>query len=151
MPLSKSAKELLESLIREKEKSGSQASAQPSELVEMLLSSRPSLTNEEMAERLRRAHEQWNRKHDFKTGQLVKWKKGLRNKKSPGEGEPAIVMEVLPVPVCDQSNGAGTAYFRENLDVILGVLDGEGDLVSFHFDSRRFEPWEQGTAEGPGT
>jgi hypothetical protein len=149
MPPSQSAKELLESLIRERERSGSKPSDDPSDLVEMLLT-RPSLTNDEMVERLRRAHEQWNQKHDFKSGQVVKWKKGLRNKKSPRDGEPAIVMEVLPEPVCDESNDAGTPYFRENLDVILGVLDGQGDLVSFHFDSRRFEPWAPSPGEGSG-
>lgn len=78
--------------------------------------------------------------HTLKPGMLVRWKAGLKNKKRPEYNEPAIVMEVLLDPLRDNENGAGSAYYREPLDLLLGLIDGDGDFVIFHFDQRRFEP-----------
>ncbi len=75
-------------------------------------------------------------------GQLVKWKPGLKNKRRPEVGEPAIVIEVLKTPLFDETEGAGSPYFREPLDVILGVFDEDEDFDVFYFDSRRMEPFE---------
>lgn len=76
----------------------------------------------------------------FKPGMLVRWKPGLRNKRWPQYNEAAIVVEVLSEPIQDDTKDAGFTYFREPLDVILGVRDPDHDLLLFHFDSRRFEP-----------
>ncbi|WP_172202787.1 hypothetical protein [Niveibacterium sp. COAC-50] len=76
----------------------------------------------------------------FKPGMLVRWKPGLRNKRWPQYNEAAIVVAVLPEPILDDTKDAGFTYFREPLDVILGVRDPDHDLLLFHFDSRRFEP-----------
>lgn len=82
--------------------------------------------------------------HVFKAGDLVRWKPGLKNRKRPAEGEPAIVFEVLDTPLFDpDSDGAGTPYFREPLSIMLGVLDDDGDFLTFHFDARRFEPFKE--------
>jgi len=32
--------------------------------------------------------------------------------------------------------------FREPLDIALGVLGNEGELLIFHYDCRRFEPYK---------
>lgn len=80
-------------------------------------------------------------KNMFKVGQSVKWKKGLRNKKFPKDDAQAIVLEVLEVPLIQHETETGTPYFREPLDLILAVLDDDDDLVIFHYDSRRFEPY----------
>jgi len=82
-------------------------------------------------------------KHSFEAGQLVTWKEGLRNRKVPLDGEPAIVVEVLkkPVPQPKETSPA-SSYFREPLDIVLGMLDEDGDLVVFHFDSRRLKPFD---------
>ncbi len=79
---------------------------------------------------------------ELRTGQLVKWKAGLKNKRRPETGEPAIVVEILDSPVYDQEKNAGTSYFREPLDIVLGVFDEDEDFNLFYFDSRRFEPFE---------
>lgn len=71
-------------------------------------------------------------------GQLVEWKPGLRNKRYPEYRQPAIVMEFLEEPVYDSREQAGSTYYRESLDVILGLFDKDNDFVTFHFDSRRF-------------
>lgn len=75
----------------------------------------------------------------FNTGDVVKWKKGLKNKKYPKEEQLAIVIQELEEPVIQGERDSGTPYFREPLDLILGVLDQEGDLMLFHYDKRRFE------------
>lgn len=130
MPL-ESAKEILEELIsRQKEKQGRNEPNQ-----------RPVLTPEEMLLRLKRAFDVFQQQHELRAGQIVKWKPGLQNKRLPSYGDPAIVLEVLDDPVVDNSNTAGGPYFREKLDVVLGVIDPDGDFLGFHFDSRRFEPW----------
>jgi hypothetical protein len=78
--------------------------------------------------------------HTLKPGMLVRWKAGLKNKKRPEYNEPAIVMEVMLDPLRDNGHDAGSAYYREPLDLTLGLIDGDGDFVIFHFDQRRFEP-----------
>ncbi|MGJ0391154.1 MAG: hypothetical protein ACR650_00085 [Methylocystis sp.] len=61
----------------------------------------------ELAERL-------DQFHSFSKGQFVKWKPGLKNRKTPDYGEPAIVTAVLPAPTFDLSeNAAGSPYFQE--------------------------------------
>jgi hypothetical protein len=79
--------------------------------------------------------------HEFRPGELVKWKAGLRNKLIPAADTPAVVVEVLEEPVLDAAERPDSAYFREPLDLVLGVLDEGGDLLTFHYDSRRFEPY----------
>lgn len=100
-----------------------------------------SVLPEEVAGLLRARRESLIRGHRFSEGDLIKWKSGLKNKNSPAYGVPAIVMEVIDHPVIDASADAGSAYFREPLDIVAGVLL-QGTLALFHVDSRRFEPFE---------
>lgn len=81
-------------------------------------------------------------KHVFKLGDVVCWKAGLKNKKVPNYKLPAIVMEILENPIFDEKAEVGSPYFREPLDFILGVII-KGELLTFHYDSRRFEPFEK--------
>jgi hypothetical protein len=73
----------------------------------------------------------------------VKWKEGLRNRKYPAINEPVIVVRVLDTPFFDDSEKPYSALFREPLDILLGLVDSEGDLVTFHYDRRRFEPFKR--------
>lgn len=95
---------------------------------------------------LRQRFESLNDHHRFAPGDLVCWKPGLRNRRWPLYGKPAVVLEVLPAPVFDMEKDSGDAYFREPLDVVLGMfVEGgpcRGDFVGWHFDSRRFQPWK---------
>ncbi|MBK5963008.1 hypothetical protein CCR95_02590 [Thiocystis minor] len=87
------------------------------------------------------------RHHAFAPGDLVTWKPGLKNKRYPRYGRPALVIETLDTPVHDCENDAGSTYFREPLDLVLGVFiaDGplRGELLTWHFDRRRFQPWTE--------
>jgi hypothetical protein len=75
----------------------------------------------------------------FQRGDVVTWKKGLKNKKYPKEGQLAVVIEQLDQPVIQGERDSGSPYFHEPLDLILGLLDQGGDLMLFHYDKRRFE------------
>lgn len=89
---------------------------------------------------IRETYERYLQRHQFSAGQLVRWKTGLRNKRLPEPGQPAIVIEVLEPGTVSSEERTDSPYFRETLDLVLGVVDGERDLVFFHFDGRRFEP-----------
>ena len=72
----------------------------------------------------------------------MKWKRDLKNRRRPAYDEPVIVIEVLRTPVFDERGESSSPYFREPLDVVLGLVDEDGDFICYHFDSRRFEPFE---------
>ena len=92
------------------------------------------------ATKARAMYERFMRRHEFQPGQLVCWKPELKNRKYPAYGECGVVVNVLPEPVMDTSNDSGSPYFREPLDIVLGFTDGDGDFITYHFDSRRFAP-----------
>src|ERR1022692_655558 len=105
---------------------------------------RRTLTPEEtkgLNRKLIRAFESMLKKNSFKPNQLVRWKEGLKNKALPEYNQPAIVWEILPKARFDspKAHGAGSPYFNEPLDIVLGVMD-EDEFVLLHYDSRRFEP-----------
>jgi hypothetical protein len=83
------------------------------------------------------AAELFSVKHVFTPGQVVEWKPNMKHKRTEG---PFVVVDVIDPPVFDQDNNCGTPYFREPLDVVLGALDNDGDFLTYHFDSRRFQP-----------
>ncbi len=82
-----------------------------------------------------------DREKQLQAGMLVQWKPGLKNKKTPEYGKPAIVVEVLNPPILNPDNEAYTTYFREPLGIVVGLLDDDGDFLLFHVDARRFEPY----------
>jgi hypothetical protein len=96
---------------------------------------------------LRARYQSFTERHAFSPGDLVGWKPGLKNKRFPRYGQPAVVVAVLETPVHDAESDAGSTYFREPLDLVLGAIwdeePGRGELVTFHFDSRRFQPWNE--------
>ncbi len=96
----------------------------------------------EYREKLRRGVDLLLQPHEFSPGQLVQWKPGLRNKRRPAYGEAAVVASILALPAHD-TDDASSPYFKEPLDIVLGMLDADGDLVLYHFDSRRFEPFAE--------
>ena len=93
--------------------------------------------------------EKFQEKHTFTPGQIVEWKRGCQNKNSPG---PFIVVSVLDgteVPIFDSESSSGSPYFREPLDIVLGTFaQTDGTFVTFHYDSRRFQPADGIPVEG---
>jgi len=74
----------------------------------------------------------------FRPGDIVKWKEGFANRKRPKLDEFAVVVEVLPVPLYGSEKSSGSPYFHEPHDLVLGMLDSDGDFVRYIFDKRRF-------------
>lgn len=99
---------------------------------------------------LRERYAQLNQPHRFQPGELVCWKSGLKNRRLPAYGTPAVVLEVLDPPIPDSETESGSTYFREPLSLVIGLFwdrdPGRGDFVAFHVDGRRFEPWNPETA-----
>lgn len=83
------------------------------------------------------------REKTLRVGMLAMWKPGLKNRRFPAYGQPAIVVELLDPPLLDHEEEAGMTYYREPLDMQMGILHRDGDFLVYHFDSRRFQPYEQ--------
>ena len=81
------------------------------------------------------------KKNLFQVGQLVKWKENLKNRKLPYKNQPAIVVEILAEPIINSQEESGSPYFRETLDIILGILVDDETFLTFYYDSRRFESY----------
>jgi len=76
----------------------------------------------------------------FAPGDIVFWKSSaLKNKRWPKVNQPGIVLEVLDEPFIDASKDSASAYFREQLDIVVAFFDedDQDDLLAYHYDSRR--------------
>ncbi len=78
----------------------------------------------------------------FKVGDLVKWKNGLKNRKLPKKYQPAVVVAVLDTPILNIEDNSGSPYFREPLDIVLGVVSEDGVFNTYYYDKRRFTSFE---------
>jgi hypothetical protein len=96
---------------------------------------------EEYTTQLQTACNNFLKKDAFQVGQLVKWKKNLKNRQLPYISQPAIVVEILDEPVISNEEESGSPYFRENLDIILGILVDDEKFFTFYYDSKRFEAY----------
>jgi hypothetical protein len=114
--------------------------------IEKALESKTVVKNdytEEDVNNLKKINELFLKKHDFEKDQIVKWKKGLKNRRLPTENQPAIVVDILHPPLLSNEEETGSTYFREPLDIILGFInESDGSFIVFHYDSRRFEPYK---------
>jgi len=106
---------------------------------------------EDAAQRLRTLYQRLTngREQSLRPGQLAIWKPGLKNRRFPAYGQPVIVVAVLEAPIIDHEDDAGVTYFREPLDLLLGILHPDGSFLIYHFDSHRFQSCEdEGAASG---
>ncbi|MBK1642594.1 hypothetical protein CKO12_12045 [Chromatium okenii] len=96
---------------------------------------------------LRDRYQLFQQPHNFAVGDLVTWKPGLKNRRLPRYANPAIVVEVLQTPVLDCENDSASTYFREPLNLVLGMFYEEGairgEFLTWHYDSRRFQLWTE--------
>ena len=92
---------------------------------------------------LKNCLETYSVKHEFKRGDLVKWKPMLKDRLYPELDSPAIVIEVLEKPIIDLTNDSGSPYFREAYDMIVGVLNEKDKVfLKYHLSSLRLEPYK---------
>lgn len=81
------------------------------------------------------------REEEFKVGDIVYWKEGLKNRKFPQQFDPAIVVEVVHAPFTDSTSDSGNPSFREMFGIKLGILVETGDelqFIMFYYDKNRF-------------
>lgn len=97
---------------------------------------------EDYTKRLIKAIETYDKKYNFKKGELVIWKNGLKNKKVPDYGVPAVVIEVYEEPIIDEDAPLASPYYKEKLTLKLAILDEDNELFTFHYDGNRFEPFQ---------
>lgn len=91
-------------------------------------------------EQLREGYEKFTEEPPkFKPRDLVEWKPGMKHKKGDG---PFIVVEVLDTPVIDHNERASSPHFREKLDIVLGEIN-KNCFITFHYDSRRLQPYTE--------
>lgn len=95
----------------------------------------------DVVDKLRQAFEELTAAESFAPGDIVYWKsERLKNKRVPRLGQPGVVIEILEESAVDGSKEAASTYYREPLDIVLGMFDDEDpdSLLVYHFDSRRF-------------
>ena len=90
-------------------------------------------------ERVKQLQARMEEKNEFKAGDVVQWKEGLKNRKWPEYGEKVLVSEVKQNPLFETMDESGSPSFGEPLDLVLARLDSDGELFHYHVDSRRFE------------
>jgi hypothetical protein len=100
------------------------------------------LNPKEIAVKLNDCYALFKVENQFAKGQLVKWKKGLKNRKYPRYEEPAVVLEVLDSPIYSGDPESVSPYFREPLDIVLGVII-QDDFEVFYYDRRRLTAYKE--------
>lgn len=89
------------------------------------------------AELLRDALRSYLTKHEFTVGMIVRQKPACPI--YAHTEDLWIVMEILATPLVSDGE-FGTPHWNEPIDMIVGVRADDGDFVTYHVDSRRFEP-----------
>jgi hypothetical protein len=97
------------------------------------------IIDENYVDRLLSLAKEYQRDVDFKAGDLVKWKQGLKNRKKPEYNQPAIVIEILDNPVVSEEGSSGSPYFKELLTIVLGVMTENNEFSTYYFDKKRFD------------
>lgn len=79
----------------------------------------------------------YNAPNTFKPGDIIEWKPGLRNRRFPQYGEPFVVVEVLTIPIIDEAAESSGPYWKEPLDLRIGLVGPSGDFSMYYMDSHR--------------
>ncbi|HOB61446.1 MAG TPA: hypothetical protein PKI41_04920 [Candidatus Competibacteraceae bacterium] len=88
------------------------------------------------------------RERALRPGMLATWKPGLKNRRFPRYSEPVVVVDLLNTPIVNPDSESGSPYFREPLDLLLGMMRGDDyEFLIYHADRRRFQPYEQDSTD----
>ncbi len=94
-------------------------------------------------DKLKLCYKNFQKRCSFQGGQIVTWKKYMRNKKLPKDRQPAIVLKILDEPILQDKVPLGSTYYGEVSDMVLGIFHEDGSFLTFYYDSIRFEPYEE--------
>jgi len=65
----------------------------------------------------------------------------MRNVRIPTDDEVCIVVEVVKdAPTLTREADTGTPYFAEKSDIVVGMIDEDGQFTLFCLNSSRLEP-----------
>ena len=78
------------------------------------------------------------KEYDFKPGDIVCWKKDMKDAKFPAEGEPVVVLDVKPGQITEGNTGSN--HELEPNDLRVGIFH-RGTFGGFWYDKNRFEPY----------
>ena len=93
----------------------------------------------EEAERLITLSRSYEQMEDFRVGDLVKWKPGMRNTRNPQYSQVAIVSAVYDCPQLNTDKSAGSSFFREPATIKIAIIDSTDDeFIEYSVDGHRF-------------
>ncbi len=92
------------------------------------------------ARRMLDYYQDFTQEFEFKPGDLVTWKQGLKNGRFPYQEYPAVVSKKYDAALIREDMESGSNHFREPLDMII-IVDTGDEVSEFHVDSRRFKPY----------
>jgi hypothetical protein len=85
---------------------------------------------------------EYNSTGEFKAGDLVEWKPGLRSNGFPDYGVPMILISRLPQPYTVHADNNYNAPYMLMFDVVVGVLSpNEGLFLHMKIDSNRVQAY----------
>lgn len=93
------------------------------------------------AEETKEAGRRYLERHEFKLGQLVKYKEGMCTGMHPVEGEAAVIIDMQDGLRSEHESGSNHGY--EPSEIRIGFIDTDGILEGVWVDANRFEPYEK--------
>ena len=81
-------------------------------------------------------------RENFREGDLVSWKDGMKNIKWPAYGKPAVVLEIRDGQRASKED-SGSCYWQEPNDVRIGILQNDGDFAGWWVDGNRLKLYEE--------
>lgn len=84
--------------------------------------------------------------YDFKPGDLVQWKKGLKNVHSVKYGKPMVVVEVQPGRRAQPTEKTRATPYENvpegvRCGVVCGKNENDDNFLTFWYDENRLEPY----------
>lgn len=88
-------------------------------------------------------------KHDFKPGDIVRWKNGLKIHAKPPVGAPMIVLRISTVEEFERLamaggssayTNTGSPHFGDVETLVVLFQDGDGEALTFWVPPNRVEP-----------
>lgn len=100
-----------------------------------------NIDNPQKIEILKELRDSYEKKYDFKVGDIIRWKNKLKSRKLPEYDEPIIILEILDEPIFNINEQIGSTYFNEKIDIKIGIVK-DNSFLTFYLESRRFELYE---------
>lgn len=97
-----------------------------------------------MAHELKELYDEFCKRHEFKPGNMVKWKTKMKNRRFPRYQDVAMFVKYLPEKIMDEEEDSGNPDWKKEYDCVIAVVNPDGKMASFIYDSELFTLAEQG-------